>query len=93
MTSTLIVGATRGLGAALVKAYAALPSSTVYGTSRSGEAPKGFPESVKWIVNVDLMKSSVGDTIVDQLPAGRPLSNVVRSLMILASLVQPDDEF
>ncbi|CAK7563011.1 MAG: hypothetical protein SEPTF4163_000868 [Sporothrix epigloea] len=68
MSSILIVGATRGLGASLVKKY--LESGwTVYGTTRSVEGPKtgDAPAGVKWIPNIDLMEKNVGTTIADYL--------------------------
>ncbi|KAG6143937.1 hypothetical protein E4U12_000125 [Claviceps purpurea] len=75
MSSILIVGATRGLGASLAKCYASSDitdmdssqASTVYGTTRSDSAPDGFPDRVKWLTGVDLMKESVGDDIVERV--------------------------
>jgi NAD(P)-dependent dehydrogenase (short-subunit alcohol dehydrogenase family) len=77
MAPVLIVGATRGLGASLVKQYAAKEGTTVYGTSRSQGTPKGFPESVKWVGEIDLMEPSVGDNLVKQLEGLEPFSAVV----------------
>lgn len=63
MPSVLIVGATRGLGAALVAYYSSNPFSgttwTVYATTRSSEAPKddwAKKQNVNWLLNVDLEK-------------------------------------
>ncbi|KAL0937371.1 short chain dehydrogenase reductase family superfamily [Colletotrichum truncatum] len=78
MSPVLIVGATRGLGASLIKQYAAKSGTTVYGTTRSKAGPeKGFPESVKWLPEIDLMKSDVADHLVSLLGGSKPLSTVV----------------
>lgn len=85
MTSSLIIGATRGLGAALVKQYAAQSSSLVFATTRSGAAPGGFPDGVKWLRNIDLTKSNVGDSLTSQLKGEKPLDVVVRCKLGLKS--------
>lgn len=77
MASVLIVGATRGLGASLTKQYAAREANTVYATTRSSSGPKGFPESVHWLTNIDLTKSTVGDELAKQLQGKKPLDVVV----------------
>ncbi|OTB01816.1 hypothetical protein M426DRAFT_63370 [Hypoxylon sp. CI-4A] len=76
MASALIIGATRGLGAALVKQYASQASTTIFATTRSGDAPKGFPDGIKWLPNIDLTKSNVGDNLANQLK-GREALDVV----------------
>ncbi len=78
MSSVLIIGANRGLGAELAKGYAA-QGKTVYGTTRSAEGPGSseFPENVKFLPGVDLMKPDVGDTIAGLLPGASPLDTVV----------------
>ncbi|CAK7200409.1 hypothetical protein SEUCBS139899_003104 [Sporothrix eucalyptigena] len=80
MSSVLIVGATRGLGASLVKKYAAA-GWTVYGTTRSAEGPKDgdFPASVKWVPSVDLTTKSVGTTIAGFFDRSKPLDAVIIS--------------
>ncbi|KPM39176.1 hypothetical protein AK830_g7389 [Neonectria ditissima] len=79
MSSALIVGATRGLGASVVKQYIAR-GSTVYGTMRSTSAPEGFPAQVKWLPGIDLTDSKVGDKLVSTLgPEARPLGVVIIS--------------
>ncbi|ERS95105.1 hypothetical protein HMPREF1624_08596 [Sporothrix schenckii ATCC 58251] len=80
MSSVLIVGATRGLGASLVKKYAAA-GWTVYGTTRSAEGPKtgDFPAGVQWIPKVDLMDKSAGATISDFFGQSKPLDAVIIS--------------
>lgn len=78
-TGVLIIGGTRGLGAEFVKQYAARQNEVVYATTRSGKAPAGFPESIKWLPNIDLMNSGVGDAIISHLDTTKPLSKVVSS--------------
>lgn len=80
MPTALIVGATRGLGAALTKQYAGSEKDwTVYGTARSSDKPSGFPDSVQWLTAVDLVKPDVGDAIANQLKASmsKPLDLVI----------------
>lgn len=79
MVSVLIVGATRGLGASLVKQYASQADTTVFATSRSSSAPEDFPSSVRWLHGIDLMKPSVGDDLAAQLKKTKaaPLDVVV----------------
>jgi hypothetical protein len=87
-TGVLIIGGTRGLGAEFVKQYAARQNEPVYTTTRSGSAPDGFPTSVKWLPNIDLMKSGVGDAIVSSLDAGKPLSTVVSKVLLNVTITQ-----
>ncbi|KAK7917091.1 oxidoreductase [Apiospora marii] len=77
MVSVLIVGATRGLGASLTKQYASQPSTTVYATTRSGSGPQGFPDHVKWLPNIDLLKPDVGDNLAGQLKGQQSLDLVI----------------
>ncbi|KAK3693754.1 oxidoreductase [Podospora appendiculata] len=77
MLRVLIVGASRGLGASLAKQYAAKDGTTVYGTARSDSSPEGFPESIKWLSGVDLMKPDVGDSIVGGVQGSKPLDIVI----------------
>lgn len=71
--SVLIVGATRGLGAALTKLYGA-QGGPVYATTRSAEPPGSpdLPANVKWLTGIDLMSRDVGDKIVASLAAIAP---------------------
>lgn len=87
MSTILVVGATRGLGASLVKQYAAQPGNIVYGTARSGTIPTGFPEQVKWLNGVDLMSESVGDEIVKLLGGAKPLSTLVSATIEVQSSI------
>lgn len=71
MPTILIIGATRGLGAALANAYASVPSNAVFGTTRSGSAPKKLSERIMWVKDIDLMSPGCGARLVDQcLAAG-----------------------
>ncbi|KAH7157501.1 oxidoreductase [Dactylonectria estremocensis] len=79
MSSVLVVGATRGLGASLVKQYIARVD-TVYGTQRSTSKPEGFASEVKWISGIDLTNSQVGEKLATSLKSeSRPLSTVIIS--------------
>ena len=59
MSQVLIVGATRGLGASLVKAYAARSSTHVFGTSRGSSAPAGI-DNVTYISDIDIATEAAG---------------------------------
>ncbi|KAM0274870.1 hypothetical protein ACHAQH_007795 [Verticillium albo-atrum] len=76
MSPILIIGATRGLGAALTKHYADQPNYTVYGTTRSSQAPADFPSQVKWLPDIDLTDPSAGTKLVSLLGGAQPLSAV-----------------
>ena len=69
MLNVLVIGATRGLGASLANAYASQPSTTVFGTTRSANAPKGnkLSEKIVWVPNIDLTEEGVGKKLVNQL--------------------------
>jgi NAD(P)-dependent dehydrogenase (short-subunit alcohol dehydrogenase family) len=69
MSNILIVGATRGLGASLANQYASHPNTTVYGTTRSAEPPKGkgHDEKIKWAMGIDLNQPDVGKKLVEEL--------------------------
>lgn len=84
MAPVLIVGATRGLGAELVKLYAGQGVAT-HGTTRADSSPEGFPEGIKWLPKVDLMRPDVGDTIVRTLGPSIPLGTVVCLLQLAPS--------
>ncbi|KAI1392072.1 oxidoreductase [Hypoxylon trugodes] len=79
MSSILVVGATRGLGAALVEEYASNSDSStrIFGTSRSDTKPTGFPEQIKWLTGIDLSQSNVGENLVSQLKSEKPLDVVI----------------
>ncbi len=68
MPNILIVGATRGLGAALAQHYASKPSTVVYGTSRGNEPPESYGEDkIEWVWNIDLMKPNCGSALADEV--------------------------
>ncbi|KAF4968366.1 hypothetical protein FSARC_4234 [Fusarium sarcochroum] len=77
MAVILIVGATRGLGASITKQYAEKGGNTVYGTTRSSEGPKDFPADVKWLPDIDLTHSNVGEKLVSLLGSSQPLDTVI----------------
>jgi NAD(P)-dependent dehydrogenase (short-subunit alcohol dehydrogenase family) len=75
MPTILIVGATRGLGAALANLYASSPSNTVFGTTRSASNPtyashahgkEKFNEKITWLKDIDLQEKDVGKRLVNQ---------------------------
>jgi NAD(P)-dependent dehydrogenase (short-subunit alcohol dehydrogenase family) len=79
MASTaLIIGASQGLGASLVRHYAQkLSPSNVFATIRES-APKSddlFPKGVNVIPNIDVSKKDCGDKVVDGLQ-GRAVDHV-----------------
>lgn len=65
MPNVLVIGGTRGLGAALLSHYSSQPLTRVYATSRK-DAPADQKE-VKWLTAVDLTKSDCGEKIASQL--------------------------
>jgi NAD(P)-dependent dehydrogenase (short-subunit alcohol dehydrogenase family) len=69
MVNVLIIGATRGLGAALATAYAADSSNTVFGTTRASSGPShhGSHRAITWVPHIDLMSPGVGAALVNQL--------------------------
>lgn len=78
MPTILVVGGTRGLGAALVERYSTQPSTTVYATSRSANPPTTSTltkSNVKWITSIDLTKSTCGTDLASHLK-DTPVSTV-----------------
>lgn len=70
MPNVLVVGATRGLGAALVSHYSAQPSTTVYATSRSSAPPSSSSsasKAVHWLTDIDLTSPSCGTKLASSL--------------------------
>jgi NAD(P)-dependent dehydrogenase (short-subunit alcohol dehydrogenase family) len=68
MRNILVVGASRGLGHALVQYYAGKPSTTVYGTSRKDPPRQGSSSTnIKWLSNIDLTKPSAGPDLASQV--------------------------
>ncbi|KAF5665643.1 3-oxoacyl-reductase [Fusarium heterosporum] len=77
MAVILVVGATRGLGASIAKQYADKDGNTVYGTTRSSEGPKDFPTGIKWLSDIDLTESNVGDKITSFLDRSQPIDILI----------------
>jgi NAD(P)-dependent dehydrogenase (short-subunit alcohol dehydrogenase family) len=68
MPNILIIGATRGLGAALTQLYASKPSTTVYATTRSSMPPSSpSTPNIQWLTKVDVSQPDVGQSITTQL--------------------------
>ncbi len=68
MPSTLIVGATRGLGKALASYYAGPLSHTVYATARSSSiASEIKSDKISWIPKIDLSQPTCGQDLAAAL--------------------------
>ncbi|KAJ7843735.1 oxidoreductase [Mycena olivaceomarginata] len=68
MPTTLIVGATRGLGASLASAYAD-SGHTVYAAARSSTPPSSPSHpNIKWIPGIDIASESAGTALASALP-------------------------
>lgn len=76
MSSILIVGATRGLGASLRALYSSKPATHVYATARSS-TPEPSP-GVTWLTGVDVSQPDVGQKLISRLPSAK-LSTVIIS--------------
>ncbi|KAF1923491.1 oxidoreductase [Didymella exigua CBS 183.55] len=63
MPAILIVGATRGLGASLVKLYASDSNNYVYATARSSDPPANS-KNVAYISGIDIASPDAGSKIV-----------------------------
>jgi short-subunit dehydrogenase len=77
MATALIIGATRGLGNALVQQYAHA-GYTVYGTSRKAPPSDANPK-VKWVEGVDIGTEGAGDVVVKQIPSGEKIDVLIVS--------------
>lgn len=88
MPTVLIVGGTRGLGAALVSFYASQSSTTVVATSRSAAAPNDPSRpNVHWVTSIDLMRPSCGEDIAS------PLKDRHVDTVIISAGYFPKEEF
>lgn len=88
MPTALIVGATRGLGHELAKAYTD-KSYTVYGTARS--PPKDSDSKINYITNVDIEQANAGKTIAEGLKGEKPDVIIISAGYFPAeSLAEPD---
>ncbi|KAJ7208579.1 oxidoreductase [Mycena pura] len=80
MSTVLIVGATRGLGASLAAAYAS-SGSTVYATARSSSPPTSPADAnITWIPGIDIASESGGTALASALP----IHTVIDVLIITA---------
>ena len=75
MPKVLVVGATRGLGASLVKEYAALDSNFVFATSRSA-APASISR-VTYIPGIDISEETAGQELASQIKASGAILDIV----------------
>ena len=66
MPHILVIGASRGLGASLVKEYAANGKNSVYATSRSGTS-SGATENVTYVPGIDVAKETAGRDLADHI--------------------------
>ncbi len=84
----LIVGATRGLGAALAKQYAE-EGKLVYATTRDTKPPQGFPDSIQWTTGIDLTDERVGAKLASELRSKAELEkNKIETLVCIYALAQ-----
>lgn len=81
MPNILIVGGSRGLGAALAKHYSSQPLMRVYATSRKDNV--STPSDVKWLTGIDLTKPDCGEKIATQLK-----DTVLSTVFITAGIFQ-----
>ncbi|KAH0541228.1 hypothetical protein FGG08_004284 [Glutinoglossum americanum] len=79
MPTILIIGATRGLGSALLSAYAAHPTNTIYGTTRSPTAPPSPPSNTHWIPSIDLLLPTAASAIASAIPKTHPIDILIIS--------------
>ncbi|CAI6336277.1 unnamed protein product [Periconia digitata] len=68
MPVVLIVGATRGLGASLVKSYANQPTNQILATARASSPPKDA-DNIAYIPNIDISSPEASKTLLDYLNA------------------------
>ncbi|KAI9868907.1 MAG: hypothetical protein M1813_002729 [Trichoglossum hirsutum] len=89
MSNILIVGATRGLGAALTTQYAANPANTVYATTRSSTGP-ALGAGVHWIPNIDLLSSGASALLASALPGPIDTLIITAGIFPHETLAAPD---
>jgi NAD(P)-dependent dehydrogenase (short-subunit alcohol dehydrogenase family) len=84
-SSVLIVGASRGLGLALVEKYAStIGPSNVFATVRS-ESKGEFPQGVNVLEGMDVSKSDCGEKLVKGLKGSK-----VQVVIYVAGLLKPE---
>ena len=77
MPIVLIVGATRGLGHALVESYASNPDNYVIGTSRDSDVPSAS-YNINYIPGIDVSEEVAGTRLVSAIkPTGEILDVVI----------------
>jgi NAD(P)-dependent dehydrogenase (short-subunit alcohol dehydrogenase family) len=78
--ATVVVGATRGLGAAICKHYLSKGLSSVYGTTRKPQGPSSSDlDGIKWITGVDIGTPAAGGAFVSSYGSSEPISTLVVS--------------
>ncbi|KAF1987626.1 NAD(P)-binding protein [Aulographum hederae CBS 113979] len=78
MPTVLVVGATRGLGAEIVKKYSSDSSNTVFGTTRSADTPSSpKADNIKWIPSIDVASPSAGKTLASTLSEEKAALDIV----------------
>jgi len=86
--NVLVIGATRGLGAEILKYYSTLTTTAhVFGTARSTEAPSTDSKNASYIPEVDLLSSDCGKKLV----SGLPKDTTLHTIIITASIFIKDD--
>lgn len=78
MSIVLIIGATRGLGASLLHAYASDSRNTVYATAR-GDPPDPSAKNVHWVGHIDLTKEDAVSSIPKKLPSSVRIDTLIIS--------------
>ena len=77
MPNILIIGATRGLGHALVKSYASNPDNYVIGTSRDSDVPSAS-HNINYVPGIDVSEEAAGTRLVSAIkPTGETLDVVI----------------
>lgn len=77
MPNVLVIGASRGLGASLVREYAADKRCCVYAASRSATASMST-ENVRYVPGIDIAKEKAGQDLVSRIkPSGAILDIVI----------------
>lgn len=91
MARILIVGATRGLGASLVKTYSHVPNNYIYGTSRGSEVPPASP-NIKYISGIDVAEERAGSRLVEAISDKLDLVIISAGYFGTESFDEPDWE-
>ena len=93
MPTILIVGATQGLGASLVKEYSKDKSNQIFATSRWSETPK-ITSRVHYVPNIDVASKTAGSDLASKIKSASsgPLDIVIITAGYFSteSLKEPD---